>query len=50
MSKTYGFIYDKQGNYREVSAPTTGTGKPVKRPKKIQTGAIPSGIGFSKVS
>jgi hypothetical protein len=45
--KPYGFIYDKQGNLKEVSAPINSNFKPVKKHKKIKTGALHSSVGFS---
>lgn len=46
-TKPYGFIYDKQGNLKEVSAPVNSKLKPVKKHRKTLTGAIPAGVGFS---
>lgn len=48
-SKPYGYIYDKQGNLKEVSAPIFPNGKPAKKQSKIVTGKIPDSVGFSKV-
>lgn len=47
MKKNYGFIYDKAGNLKAVSAPITANGKPVKKQTKIKTGKIPDSVGFS---
>lgn len=46
MSQNYGFIFDKAGNYKIVSAPIYGNGKKVAKPTKTITGAIPQGVGF----
>lgn len=43
----YGFIFDKQGNRKQVSAPITRNGKKVKKHTKTQTGQIGRGVGFS---
>lgn len=47
MAKEYGFIYDKQGNLKSVSAPVYANGKTARKHRKTKTGAIPAGVGFS---
>jgi hypothetical protein len=47
MAKEYGFIYDKAGNLKSVSAPVYANGRKVRKHRKTVTGAIPAGVGFS---
>jgi hypothetical protein len=45
--KPYGYIYDKQGNKREVFPPVNSKGQPIKPHTKTMTGAIGRGVGYS---
>lgn len=49
MAKTYGFIYDKQGNLKNVSAPVHSNGKTARKHRKTKTGALRGGVGFGGV-
>jgi hypothetical protein len=44
--KGYGWIFDKQGNLKSISAPTFANGKPVKKHTKTVTGKIPDSVGY----
>lgn len=45
-TKSYGWIFDKQGNRKQVNAPVTATGKTVKAHRKTVTGKISDSVGY----
>jgi len=44
--KSYGWIFNKQGELKEVSAPVYANGKPAKKHRKTNTGKIPDSVGY----
>jgi hypothetical protein len=49
MQHKIGFIYDKQGNRKTVYAPTTMTGKVLRKHRKTKTGALVN-VGYAMTS
>ncbi len=48
MQNAIGFIYDKQGNRKTVYAPTTLSGKILRKHRKTKTGGL-VGVGITSV-
>jgi len=44
---SWGYLYEKDGSLKQVSAPVTSDLKPVKKKSKTKTGKIPASVGFS---
>ena len=50
MKFKYGYIHDKKGNIKEISAPINSKGKKIKKHTSTKTGALRGGIGFYRTS